>query len=215
MTDDPTKRLAELRDERARLIEEREKARAEATSDLIAGKKPANTAAALAERISIVDDAIERLSADASDAADAASRKANLRRAQLALDATSDRRKLAASVDKALADLAAAWPAYRDSVRNAVGQTSAAGGDTGPIERVLSNNRASEALVKALIAAGGSELSRAIGVDTPIKARHSISLTDAEVRVAESLTRELLRLKAQSPQRHLAAQAAKELEALK
>tara|TARA_R110002020_G_scaffold95937_1_gene229888 strand:+ start:9915 stop:10553 length:639 start_codon:yes stop_codon:yes gene_type:complete len=212
MTDDPTKRLAELRDERARLIEEREKARAEATSDLIAGKKPANTAAALAERISIVDDAIERLSADAPDAA---SRKANLRRAQLALDATSDRRKLAAAVDKALADLAAAWPAYRDSVRNAVGQTSAAGGDTGPIERVLSNNRASEALVKAMIAAGGSELSRAIGVDTPIKARHSISLTDAEGRVAESLNRELLRLKAQSPQRHLAAQAAKELEALR
>lgn len=215
MTDDPTKRLAELRDERRRLEGELLTARAEATDDLIAGKKPANTAAALAERISIVDDAIERLSADASDAADAASRKANLRRAQLALDAASDRRKLAAAVDKALNDLALAWPAYRDSVRNAVGQTSAAGGDTGPIERVLSNNRSSEALVKALIAAGGSELSRAVGVDTPIKARHSISLTDAEGRVAESLTRELLRLKAQSPQRHLAAQAAKELEALR
>ena len=212
---DPKDRLVELRTERARLVDEREKARAEATDDLIAGKKPANTAAALAERISIVEDAIERLSADASDAADAAARKANLRRAQLALDATSNRRELAAAVDRALTDLALAWPAYRDSVRNAVGQTSAAGGDTGPIERVLSNNRVSEALVKALIAAGGSELSRAIGVDTPIKARHSISLTDAEGRVAESLTRELLRLKAQSPQRHLAAQAAKELEALK
>jgi hypothetical protein len=212
---DPKDRLVELRAERARLVDEREKARAEATSDLIAGNKPANTAAALAERIAIVDDAIERLTADVSDAAEATSRKANLRRAQLALDATSDRRKLAEAVDRALTDLAAAWPAYRDSVRNAVGQTSAAGGDVGPIERVLSNNRASEALVKALVAAGGSELSRAIGVDTPIKQRHSISLSDAESRVAESLTRELLRLKAQSPQRHLAAQAAKELEALK
>ena len=49
MADDPNKRLAELRIERARLVDEREKARAEATQDIIAGKKPANTAAALAE----------------------------------------------------------------------------------------------------------------------------------------------------------------------
>ena len=96
---DPKDRLVELRAERARLVDEREKARAEATNDLIAGKKPANTAAALAERI-----------------------------------------------------------------------------------------------------------------DTPIKARHSISLTDAEGRVAESLNLELLRLKAQSPQRGIAAQAKRELE---
>jgi hypothetical protein len=215
MAKDPQDRIQELCDERQRLEGELLIARTEATDDLIAGRKPANTAAALAERISIVDDAIERLTADASDAADAAFRKAKLRRAQLALDATSDRRKLAEAVDKALADLAAAWPAYRDSVRNAVGQTSAAGGDTGPIERVLSNNRVSEALVKALIAAGGGELSRAFGVDTPIKQRHSISLTDAEGRVAESLTRELLRLKSTSPQKHLAAEAQRQLEELR
>ena len=61
MADDPNKRLAELRDERARLVEERKKARAEATQDMIAGKKPTNTAAALAERIQIVDDAIAEL----------------------------------------------------------------------------------------------------------------------------------------------------------
>ena len=71
---DPKDRLVELRAERARLVDEREKARAEATNDLIAGKKPANTAAALAERIAIVDDAIERLTSDASDAAETQAR---------------------------------------------------------------------------------------------------------------------------------------------
>ena len=97
-------------------------------------------------------------------------------------------------------------------MRQGVGATAAAGGDVGPIDRVLTNNRQSEALVKAMIAAGGSELSRAFGIDTPIKARHSISLTDAEGRIAESLNLELLRLKAQSPQRGIAAQAKRVLE---
>lgn len=209
---DPKDRLAELRTERARLIDEREKARAEATNDLIAGKKPANTAAALAERIAIVDDAIERLTSDASDAAETQARAKRTRQVQGAIDAASDRRKLAVAVDKALTDLAANWSAYREAVRQGVGQTAAAGGDVGPIDRVLTNNRQSEALVKAMVAAGGSELSRALGIDTPIKQRHSISLTDAEGRVAESLNLELLRLKAQSPQRGIAAQAKRELE---
>lgn len=209
---DPKDRLAELRTERVRLIDEREKARAEATNDLIAGKKPANTAAALAERIAIVDDAIERLTSDASDAAETQARAKRTRQVQGAIDAASDRRKLAVAVDKALTDLAANWSAYREAVRQGVGQTAAAGGDVGPIDRVLTNNRQSEALVKAMVAAGGSELSRALGIDTPIKQRHSISLTDAEGRVAESLNLELLRLKAQSPQRGIAAQAKRELE---
>ncbi|CTQ32064.1 hypothetical protein [Jannaschia rubra] len=215
MADDPNKRLAELRDERAPLVEEREKARAEATQDMIAGKKPAGTAAALAERIQIVDDAIAELRDRSAHAAASQDRAKRTRQVQGAIDTASDRRKLAEAVDKALTDLAANWSAYREAVRNGVGQTAAAGGDVGPIDRVLTNNRASEALIKAMIAAGGSELSRAFGIDTPIKVRHSISLTDAERRVAESLNLELLRLRAASPQTHLAAQAAKELEALK
>jgi hypothetical protein len=215
MAEDPNKRLAELRNERARLIEEREKARAKATQDIIAGKKPANTAAALAERIQIVDDAIAELQDRSADAAAVQDRAKRTRQVQGAIDTASDRRKLAEAVDKALSDLATNWSAYREAVRQGVGQTAAAGGDVGPIDRVLTNNRQSEALVKAMIAAGGSELSRAFGIDTPIKARHSISLTDAEGRVAESLNLELLRLKAASPQKHLAAQAKRELEELK
>ncbi|MBS1301705.1 hypothetical protein [Loktanella sp. SALINAS62] len=211
---DPKDRLAELRTERARLVDEREKARAEATNDLIAGRKPANTAAALAERIAIVDDAIERLTSDVSDAAETQARAKRTRQVQGAIDAASDRRKLAVAVDRALTDLATNWSAYREAVRQGVGQTAAVGGDVGAIDRVLTTNRQSEALVKAMIAAGGSELSRALGIDTPIKARHSISLTDAEGRVAESLNLELLRLKAASPQKHLAAQAKRELEEL-
>ena len=212
MADDPNKRLAELRLERARLVDEREKARAEATQDLIAGKKPAGTAAALAERIAIVDDAIAELQDRSADVATSQDRAKRTRQVQGAIDAASDRRKLAVAVDKALTDLAANWSAYREAVRQGVGTTAAAGGDVGPIDRVLTNNRQSEALVKAMIAAGGSELSRALGIDTPIKARHSISLTDAEGRVAESLNLELLRLKAQGPQRGIAAQAKRELE---
>ncbi len=215
MAEDRNERLAELHDERARLIEERDKARAEATQDMIAGKKPAGTAAALAERIEIVDDAIAELQDRSADAAASQDRAKRTRQVQGAIDTASDRRKLAEAVDKALTDLAANWSAYREAVRNGVGQTAAAGGDVGPIDRVLTNNRASEALIKAMIAAGGSELSRALGIDTPIKVRHSISLTDAEGRVAESLNLELLRLRAASPQKHLAAQAVKELEALK
>ena len=212
MADDPNRRLAELRAERARLIDEREKARTEATQDLIAGKKPANTATVLAERIQIVDDAIAELQDRSADAAAIQDRAKRTRQVQGAIDTASDRRKLAEAVDKALTDLATNWSAYREAVRQGVGQTAAAGGDVGAIDRVLTNNRQSEALVKAMIAAGGSELSRALGIDTPIKARHSISLTDAEGRVAESLNLELLRLKAASPQKHLAAQAKRELE---
>lgn len=212
MAENPNKRLAELRDERARLVEEREKARAEATQDLIAGKKPATTAAALAERIQIVDDAIAELQDRSAEVAATQDRAKRTRQVQVAIDTASDRRKLAEAVDKAFTDLATSWSAYREAVRQGVGQTAAAGGDVGAIDRVLTNNRQSEALVKAMIAAGGSELSRALGIDTPIKARHSISLTDAEGRVAESLNLELLRLKAQSPQRGIAAQAQRELE---
>ena len=212
MAKDPRDRIRELREERQRLEGELLTARAEATRAVIAGTNPASTAAAIAERIATVDAALDELSAQVADAAETQARAKRVRQVQGAIDAASDRRKLAAAVDKALTDLATHFSAYREAVRNSVGTTAAAGGDVGPIDRVLSSNRASEALVKAMIAAGGSELWRALGIDTPIKARHSISLTDAEGRVAESLNLELLRLKATSPQRGIAAQAKRELE---
>lgn len=212
MAKDPRDRIQELREERQRLEGELLTARAEATQAVIAGTKPASTAAALAERIQIVDDAIAELQDRSADAAAVQDRAKRTRQVQAAIDTTADRRKLAEAVDRALSDLAMNWSAYREAVRQSVGTTAAVGGDVGPIDRVLTNNRQSEALVKAMIAAGGSELSRAFGVDSPIKARHSISLTDAEGRVAESLNLELLRLKAASPQKHLAAQAKRELE---
>ena len=61
-------------------------------------------------------------------------------------------------------------------------------------------DRQNEVLVKAVIAGGGLGLSRALGVETAIRPRHAITLADAEGRVAESLRRELLRIKAESPQ---------------
>lgn len=215
MAKDPQDRIRELREERQRLEGELLTARSEATQAVIAGTKPASTAAAIAERLAIIDAALVELSAQVADAAETQARAKRVRQVQGAIDAASDRRKLAEAVDNALTDLATNFSAYREAVRNSVGTTAAAGGDVGPIDRVLTTNRQSESLVKALIAAGGSELSRALGVDTPIKQRHSLPLADAERRVADSLNRELLRLKADSPQKHLAAQAAKELEALR
>ncbi len=129
-------------------------------------RKPAGTAAALAERIQIVDGAIAELQVRSADAAATQARAKRTRQAQSAIDMASDRRKLAEAVDRALTDLASSFAAYREAVRASVGQTAAAGGDVGPIDRVLTNNRASEALIKAMIAAGGSEPSRALGVDT-------------------------------------------------
>ncbi len=212
MAEDANKRLAELRDERGRLAAELERARVEAREALIAGRRPSATAAALAERIAVVDDAVAALSDEVADAAETQARAKRTRQVQSAIDTARERRALAEAVDRALTDLSASWSAYREAVRSGVGPTAAAGGNVGPIDRVLTNNRQSEALVKAMIAAGGSELSRAFGVDTPIKQRHSSSLADAEGRVSESLNLELLRLKAESPQRGIAAQAKRQLE---
>lgn len=206
------KRLAELGAERERLVAELEKARTEARDALIAGKKPAGTAAALAERIAIVEDAIAELADRLCFAANSAERNNRKRRAEAALDATSKRAKLAAAVDEALNKLASNWTAYADALRKDVGQVSGAGGDLTGVERALTNNRTAEPLVKALIRAGGIGFARSLGVDTPIRARHAATLADAEERVAKSLQAELLHIKASSPQPNVSREARAELD---
>jgi chromosome segregation ATPase len=205
-------RIAELNAERERLSGELDKARIEAREAMIAGKKPSGTAAALAERIAIVDDALAELQDRSRGAAESAERNNRRRRAEAALDATSKRAKLAATVDDALNALASSWDAYADALRKDVGQVSGAGGDLTAVERALTNNRAAEPLLKALIQSGGVKLARTLGIDTPIRERHAISLADAEARVAESLRVELLRIKASSPQPYVSREAQAELE---
>lgn len=209
---DLDQRIAELNAERERLSGELDKARIEAREAMIAGKKPGGIAAALAERIAIVDDALAELQDRSRGAAESAERNNRRRRAEAALDATSKRAKLAAAVDDALNALASSWDAYADALRKDVGQVSGAGGDLTAVERALTNNRAAEPLVKALIQSGGVKLARTFGIDTPIRERHAISLTDAENRVAESLRVELLRVKAESPQPNMSREAQAELE---
>lgn len=208
---DIEKRLQELREERTTLSKELDDARELAPQAIIEGRQPPPTAS-LAERLANLDAAISTLEARLADASEAQDRARRTRQVQSALDATSERRKLAAAVDSALSALAKNWSAYREAVRQGVGSTAAAGGDVAPIDRVLTNNRQSEALIKALIAAGNQELVRSLGIDTPIKARHAISVEDAESRVSDSLNVELARIKATSPQRGIAKQAQKELE---
>lgn len=205
-------RLTELRTERERLTGELENARAEARDALIAGQKPAGTAAALAEGIGILDDATDELQARLRGAVESTERNNRRRRAEAALEATSKRSKLAASVDEALAALATNWAEYAECLRKDVGQISGAGGDLTAVERALTNNRRAEPLVKALIRAGGVSLVRSLGIDTPIRQRHAGTLADAEERVAESLRVELLRIKATSPQPNVSREAKDELD---
>ncbi|WP_405116407.1 hypothetical protein L0Z64_10990 [Phaeobacter sp. BS23] len=67
-------RTAELKAERERLNGELDKARIEAREAMIAGKKPGGTAAAMAERIAIVDDALAELQDRSRGAAESAER---------------------------------------------------------------------------------------------------------------------------------------------
>jgi len=211
---DLNERLAELRVEHGRLGVELEKARTEARDALIAGNKPTGTASALAERIAIVHDAIDELEDRTRSVAESAERNNRKRRAEAALEATSKRAKLAAEVDNALNKLASNWTAYAEALRKDVGQVSGAGGDVTAVERALTNNRAAEPLIKALIRAGGASLARSLGVDTPIRDRHAITLADAEERVTKSLRVELLRVKAASPQPNVSREAKAELKNL-
>lgn len=205
-------RITELRDERRRLTDELDLARTEARQAIIDGKKPVGTAAALAERISIVDDALAELGERLGAAAASAERRARTLRAERALEATVARKKLATAVDDALTALATAWPAYQEALRKDLGSTSAANGDVVPIERGLVANRQNEVLVRTLVSEGGMGLARALGVETAVRERHAISLTAAEERVAESLRTELLRVRADSPQPNVAREARQELE---
>ena len=205
-------RLTELQVERERLMGELENARIEARDALISGQKPAGTAAALAERIAIVDDAISELEDRTRCIAESNERNNRRRRAEAALDATSKRAKLAASVDQALIALASNWNAYAEVLRKDVGQVSGAGGDLTAVECALTNNRSAEPLIKALIAKGGVSFARSLGIDTPIRERHASTLVDAEGRVAESLRVELLRIKASSSQPNVSREAKAELD---
>lgn len=209
--EDMEARLAELRAERGRMVGEIEKARTEARDALIAGWKPPAGAAALIERAKALDDAVREMEQRLRGAADSADRSARRRRAEAALEATSKRAKLAGAVDEALASLAAAWAAYVGALRGDVGAVSGANGDLTAVERALTNNRAAEPLVKALISAGGVGLARSLGVDTPIRERHAAALADAEERVAESLRVELLCVRAESPQPNVSREARAEL----
>lgn len=205
-------RIAELGTERERLSSELENARTKARNDLIEGKKPAGIAAALAERIGILDDAMGELQSRLRGAVESTERNNRRRRAEAALEATAKRAKLAADVDNALAALATNWTVYADALRKDVGQVAGAGGDVNAVERALTNNRTAEPLVKALIRAGGVSLARSLGIDSPIRERHSGALAHAEERVAESLQVELLRIKASSPQPNIAHEAKVELD---
>lgn len=205
-------RIGELRQERVRLVDELDRARAEAKQAIIDGRKPGGTAAALAERIAIVDEAVAELGERLGATQASADRRQRTVRAENALRATAERAKLAEAVDDALAALAAAWPAYVDALRRDLGSVSAANGDVGPVERGLVANRQNDVLVRALVSAGGVGLARALGVETAIRERHATGLAATEERVAESLRTELLRVRAESPQPNVAREARQELE---
>ena len=213
--DELEKRISELRADRERLVGELDKARAEERDALIEGKKPDNVAAAIATRIAVIDDALGELNDRQAGMQGKAQRNDRRKRAEAALEKTRERAKLAKAVDDALTALASAWPSYQEALRKELGTVSAANGDVGPIERGLVANRQNEILVRALVRAGGMGLARALGVETAIRERHAISLAEAEQRVAESLHTELLRIRAESPQTHLAREAKQELEQLR
>lgn len=210
--DELEKRIGELRADRERLTGELDKARAEERDALIRGDKPDNTSVAIATRIGVVDEALAELQERLGAATASAERRQRTVRAENALQATAERAKLAKAVDDALTALAAAWPAYQEVLRKDLGSVSAANGDVVPIERGLVANRQNEVLVRTLVSAGGMGLARALGVETAIRERHAIGLAAAEERVAESLRTELLRVRADSPQAHVAKQAQRELE---
>jgi len=205
-------RIAELRADRERLVGELEKARVDEREALIRGDKPDNVTVAISTRIAVIDDALAELNDRLTATQASAQRNERRKRAEAALHKTSERAKLAATVDDALTALATAWPAYQEALRKDLGTVSGAGGDLRAVERGLTNKRLAEPLVKALIHAGGGTLARALGIETTIKDRHSLSLSAAEERVAESLRTELLRVRAESPQPNVAREAKQELE---
>jgi hypothetical protein len=205
-------RIAALRAERDATEAALSGARASARQALIDGR-PAPKTAAMAERVELLDGAIADLTDRLAGIDDREARGARVKLIERAQAATEGRRALAAAVDAALADLGRAWEAYRDAVRSTVGGVIHAGGDQTPLARVALNGGPSDALAKALIAAtGGMDMVRALGVETSNRPQHAVALAAAEDRVLRSLDAELLRVRATSPQRHVARDAIEQLK---
>lgn len=209
------KRISELRAERQTVEEALAGARVAARDDLISGKRPGARLSELSERLELIDAALAKLSERLSGHDDAEARKKRVAAIERAKHLSSDRRRLAAEVDAALAGLAKAWPAYVEAVRSTVGTVVQCGGDQTPLRRVSLNGGASDALIKALLAATGDmHLVRALAVQTNNRPEHGVSLTSAEDRVIRSLDVELLRVKAMSPMPNIARDAAEHLKQL-
>jgi hypothetical protein len=211
---DTEARLAELRAQREATAAELDQARDAVPQALIEGREPPATAP-LTEMLAALDAAIARLDDSLQGHRDAEARAGRRRQVEKAMEAASERRKKAKRVDDALAELADAWTGYADAVRNGIGAVTAAGGDAAPLGRVVTTNRQSEALVRAVLAApGGLDLLRALGVETAIRVRHGQTAAAAEDRVSLSLQAELARIKVGSPQPNMARLAQKELAEL-
>lgn len=207
------KRLDELQTQRAETSAALDAARMAAPQALIDGEKPVSTVP-LVEELEALDAAIVKLTDQREGALESEARAARSKLIDRALNTTAIRKAKAAAVDDALAALAEAWSGYRESVRQSVGQLVSAGGDAARLNGVALNNRVSESLIKAMIKSSDMEMIRALGINTPIRPRHAITLADVEERVALSLRSELVRVKATSPQPNIAREARRELEEL-
>jgi hypothetical protein len=210
---DAEKRIDELRRERATVEEGLAGARVAARDDLIAGRKPGARLTERSERPELIDEALAELRDRIATGDETEARKRRVVVIERAQRLTSERRVLAAAVDRALAELATSFRAYRDSVRGTVGSVVQAGGDTVPLGKVSLNGGVSDGLVKAVLASTGDmDMVRALGIQTSNRPRHSSPLAAGEDRVLRSLEVELLRVKATSPNRLMARDAKQELE---
>lgn len=205
-------RVDELRRERAAVEDALAGARVAARDDLIAGRKPGGRLNELSERVELIDAALAELSQRLDGHDEAEARKRRVAVIERATQATSERRELAAAVDRALTELATAWRAYTDGVRSTVGSAVSAGADTVPLARVALNGGQADALVKAMVASSGMDLVRALGVTTSNRVQHGVALAEGEERVLRSLEVELLRVRATSPMPNIARDAKIQLE---
>ena len=208
-------RVVELTKLRAETVARLDAARALHRDALVSGEpRPQDEVpvSLLLTELEAVDAAMAELRDRLVAANDADARKARLRQVERAVELTAERRAKAEAVDAAIVALHCAWGEYAGAVRDTVGSVAQAGGDTTPLRRVNFVGRQSDGLVKALIAASGVEMVRALGIETSNMRHHGISLTAAEDRVALSLQAELARVRATSPQRGVARDAQRELE---
>ncbi|MES2914347.1 MAG: hypothetical protein V4753_04415 [Pseudomonadota bacterium] len=207
-------RITELTAERVTVAARLDAARAAARDAMVAGELPPqeDQRAALLAETEDIDAALAELRDRLTAAHDADVRKARIRTIERAAELTADRRAKAEAVDAALATLHLAWLDYAASVQSSVGMVASAGGDVVPLRRLNFNGRQSDALVKALVAASGMDLVRALGVETSNRREHGTALAVAEDRVALSLQAELARVRSTSPQQHVAREAERELE---